>query len=142
MIKEEKFKVINLIKELIVYVDEKLINVPKKDIEIKNRIRNISYDLLLDTYRANSTTDFIYRIKLQENIIAYIKFLDFMFNLCYEKEIINAKKYTKFGERLDMIVRYIVGWKNVTTEEMKHVGNKKSAGTKQEETEKKRDDSQ
>ena len=40
-----------------------------------------------------------------------------MFNLCYEKEIINAKKYMKFGERLDMIVRYIVAWKNATIQE-------------------------
>ena len=43
--KEEKFKVINFIRELIVYVDKYLTNFPKKEIEIKNRIRNESFDL-------------------------------------------------------------------------------------------------
>ena len=116
-IKQERFKVANLIKDLIVYIDEKLINVPKKEVELKHRIKEVAYDLLLNMYKANNTSDLKYRINLQESCIAYIKFLDFMFNLCYEKEIINAKKYMKFGERLDMIVRYIVAWKNATIQE-------------------------
>ena len=120
MIKQEKFKVVNLIKELIVYIDEKLINFPKKEIELKHKIKEVAYELLLDMYKANNTSDFNYKIELQENCIAYIKFLDFMFNLCYEKEIINGKRYVKFGERLEMIVRYIVGWKNVTIQERKN----------------------
>ena len=120
MIKQEKFKVANLIKELIVYIDEKLINFPKKEIELKHKIKETAYELLLNMYKANNTSDLSYKIELQENCIAYIKFLDFMFNLCYEKQIINAKKYVKFGERLEMIVRYIVGWKNVTIQERKN----------------------
>ena len=51
--KEEKFKVINFIRELIVYTDTYLENFPKKDIEIKNRIKNLSYDLLEIAYKAN-----------------------------------------------------------------------------------------
>ena len=125
MIKQEKFKVVNLIKELIVYIDEKLINFPKKEIELKHKINEVSYDLLLNMYKANNTSDLRYKIELQENCIAYIKFLDFMFNLCYEKEIINGKKYIKFGERLEMIVRYIVGWKNVTIQEKEREEKKK-----------------
>ena len=117
MIKQEKFKVVNLIKDLIVYIDEKLINFPKKEIELKHKIKETAYELLLDMYKANNTKNLEHRIELQENCIAYIKFLDFMFNLCYEKQIINGKKYVKFGERLDMIVRYIVAWKNTTIEE-------------------------
>ena len=35
--KEEKFKVINFIRELVVYLDKYLDNFPRKDIEIKNR---------------------------------------------------------------------------------------------------------
>ena len=48
--KEEKFKVINNIRELLVIIDNELDNFPKKDIEIKNRIRNNSYDLLEIVY--------------------------------------------------------------------------------------------
>ena len=43
-----------------------------------------------------------------------VKYLDFLINLCYDKNIINGKKYIKFGERLEMIIRYIVAWKNAT----------------------------
>ena len=53
--KEEKFKVINNIRELLVIIDNELDNFPKKDIEIKNRIRNNSYDLLEIVYYANNT---------------------------------------------------------------------------------------
>ena len=51
--KQEKFKVINFIRELILYIDSNLDNFPKKDIELKNRIRNNSYDLLELAYKAN-----------------------------------------------------------------------------------------
>ena len=56
------------------------------------------------------------RLELQEKAIAMIKYLDFLINLCYEKQIINSKKYLKFGEKLDIIIRYIVAWKNTNTE--------------------------
>lgn len=106
--KEEKFKVINFIRELVIYIDKYLDNFPKKDIEIKNRIRNLSYDLLELAYKANITkenkNDYI------NDIIAKIKVLDFLLNLCYEKKIINIKRYTKFGEKLDDILKYSIGW--------------------------------
>lgn len=43
---KEKFKIIQYIRELIVYIDKSMDNFPKKDIELKNRIRSNSYDLL------------------------------------------------------------------------------------------------
>ena len=53
--KKEKFKVIDFIRELIVRIDKNLDNFPKKDIEIKNRLRNNCYDLLEVAYEANTT---------------------------------------------------------------------------------------
>ena len=106
--KEEKFKVINFIRELVIYIDKYLDNFPKKDIEIKNRIRNISYDLLELAYKANITKE--NKIEYINDIIAKIKVLDFLLNLCYDKEIINMKRYTKFGEKLDDILKYSIGW--------------------------------
>ena len=48
---------------------------------------------------------------LLEKIISKIKVLDFLLNLCYDKMIINNKKYTKFGEKIDDIIKYTIGWK-------------------------------
>lgn len=108
---KEKFKVINFIRELINNIDKNLDNFPKKDIEIKNRIRNASYDLLELTYEANTTDNDEIKIALIDKCVSKAKIIDFLINLSYEKEIINNKRYLKFGEAIDEIVKYLVGWK-------------------------------
>ena len=42
----EKFKILQFIRELIITIDKEMENFPKKDIELKNRIRINSYDIL------------------------------------------------------------------------------------------------
>lgn len=110
--KYEKFKIVNLVKDLIINIDNNLVNFPKKEIEIKQLIKKNAYELLLVIYEGNVTTNMEKRQDLQENAIAKLKYLDFLINLCYDKQIINGKKYIKFGESLDNIIRYIVAWKN------------------------------
>lgn len=68
--REEKFKIINFIRELIINIDKNLDNFPKKDIELKNRLRNNSYDLLELAYKANSTTLVEKKKEYLEEIIA------------------------------------------------------------------------
>ena len=116
---KEKFKLINFIRELVVYIDNNLDNFPKKDIELKNRIRNTSYDLLEISYMANTTQDNVYKEKLIEQIITKIKMIDFLLNICYDKQIINSKKYVKFGSKLDDIIKYATGWKNALNKRKK-----------------------
>ena len=48
---------------------------------------------------------------LIEKCIAKIKIIDFLINLSYKKQIINNKRYVKFGTAMDEIVKYLVGWK-------------------------------
>lgn len=43
-------------------------------------------------------------------IIAKIKFLDVLLNLCYDKQIINNKRYLKFGNKMDDILKFANGW--------------------------------
>ena len=71
--KEEKFKVIQYIRELIINIDRNLDNFPKKDIELKNRIRTNSYDLLELVYEANSTREKERKLEILDKTIA--KFL-------------------------------------------------------------------
>lgn len=108
--KEEKFKIIQFIREFIIRVDKELENFPKKDIEIKNKIRNESYDLLEIAYEANNTLCKDTKINLLEKGIAKIKVIDFLLNLSYDKQIISNKKYIKFGLKLDDIIKYMTGW--------------------------------
>lgn len=75
--KEEKFRIIQFIRELIINIDKNLDNFPKKDIELKNRIRNISYDLLEISYMANTTGEKEKKIELLYKLIAKLKVVDF-----------------------------------------------------------------
>lgn len=110
--KYEKFKIVNMIKDLIINIDNNLVNFPKKELELKKKIKETAYNLLLIVYEGNVTTNLERRIEIQEKAIAHIKYLDFLINVCYDKQIINGKKYIKFGEKLDDIIRYIVAWRN------------------------------
>ena len=49
--------------------------------------------------------------KIRNKCIAKAKIIDFLVNLSYEKQIINNKRYIKFGESIDEIIKYLVGWK-------------------------------
>ena len=89
-----------------------------KEIEIKNRIRNISYELLELAYMANITK--YDKNKYIEEIIAKVKVLDFLLNLCYDKQIINSKRYVKFGEKMDDILKYSIGWQKSINENEKN----------------------
>lgn len=107
---EEKFKVIQFLRELIVRIDKELANFPKKDIELKQRIRSNSYDLLELVYEANTTTNNNRRIDILEKCIAKIKVMDFLVNLSYDNELITSKKYLKLADKMNDIVKYISGW--------------------------------
>lgn len=110
--KTEKFKVIQFIRELLIIIDKNMENFPKKDIELKNRIRNNTYDLLETAYEANSIEDVNIKNRLLNKMIAKIKVIDFLLNLTYDKQIITEKKYYKIGNKLNDIIKYITGWKN------------------------------
>ena len=106
----EKFKVIQFIRELIIASDKALENYPKADMELKNRIRNNSYDLLELAYEANSVKDPEYKKELLYKVVAKIKVIDFLFNFSYDKKLINQRKYYTLGNKLEDIAKYANGW--------------------------------
>ena len=110
--KTEKFKVIQFIRELLILIDKQMDNYPNKDIELKNRIRTNSYDLLEIAYEANSIQEVEVKKKLLNKALAKIKVIDFLLNLSFDKQIINQKKYYKFGNKIDDVTKYIIGWIN------------------------------
>ena len=75
--KTEKFKIIQFIRELILMIDKDMVNFPKKDIELKNRIRMNSYDILEMAYEANGVQDVQYKKMVLQRVIAKIKIVDF-----------------------------------------------------------------
>lgn len=114
--KEEKFKVIQFIREFNIRADKELENFPRKYFEIKTKIKNNSYEILEMAYEANLIKNIEKKTELLNKIIAKIKIIDFLLNLSYDKQIISNKKYCKFGEKLDDITKYILGWKKSVEE--------------------------
>ena len=112
--KEERFKSIQFVRELIIYLDNMLEGFPKKDLEIKRKIKEESYEMLENVYLANITTDLKNRQENLEKVIAKVKVIDFLVNLSYDKKIINQKRFLKVGQRLDDISKYVTGWIKVT----------------------------
>ena len=121
---QEKFKVIGYIRYLSYqfhilstneacssHLKDRQCSIPYLRVEIKNRIRNASYDLLELAYEANTTEEVTAKISIINKCIAKAKIIDFLVNLSYEKQIINNKRYIKFGESIDEIIKYLVGWK-------------------------------
>ena len=108
--KTEKFRVIQFIRELIVASDKVLENYPKSELELKNRLRNNSYDLLELAYEANSVNDIDYKKELLFKVTSKIKVIDFLVNLSYDKKLINQKKYYNLGNKLNDIAKYANGW--------------------------------
>ncbi len=135
--RNEKFKIIDFIRQLIVSVDTELENFPNKELELKRRISNNSYDILEIAYKANSIQDIKEKVSLLNAkansiqdikekvsllnaILAKIKVIDFLLNLANDKQLITKKKYVKLAERIDDITKYTCGWMNsLTKNEMK-----------------------
>ena len=107
---EEKFRVIQLTREFILIVDKELDNFPRKDIEIKARLRNTCFDLLEILYKANMIENIEKKKELLEIAIAKIKIIDFLINLSFDRELISNKKYLRLGTKLEEMIRYITGW--------------------------------
>ena len=107
--KEEKFKILQFIRDFIIMEEKELNNFPKKDIEIKKKMKENAYDLLEIVYEANITENTTKKIDLLEKGIAKIKLIDFLINLSYDRQLMPQKRYIKLAEKLDDIVKYISG---------------------------------
>ena len=84
--KSEKFKILQFIRELLLMIDKDMDNFPNKDIELKNRIRNNSYDILELAYIANTTVEVSNKKEMLLKMIAKLKIIDFLLNLTFDKK--------------------------------------------------------
>lgn len=107
---KEKFKILQGLRNLILVIDKEMENCPKKDMELKNRIRNSTYDALELAYCANSTDDSKYKIDSILKIISKMKIIDFLLNISLEKSIVTQKKYLKLADQLDILEKELAGW--------------------------------
>lgn len=108
--KQEKFKIVDFIKIFIKSISINLDSFPKKEYEIKERIKKNSYDMLEIAYEANSTEFIELKINLINKMLAKVKLVDFLLDLAVDMELLSSKKYIKLANRLADIEKYSRGW--------------------------------
>ena len=106
---DDKFKIVKYLKEFILYLDDYIINFPKKEFELKNRFVNDSYELLELLYLANYL-DINDRKDIQRKIISKVNIIDFYLELSYKKHIISERQLNKLSSRLLTINKLITSW--------------------------------
>jgi hypothetical protein len=102
--------IITNIKKTYVYFDKLLINFPIKELEIKQKIKELIYELLELSYKANNEGRNDRRLSFQNEMITKIKLLDFMINVSYDKKAITKKQMLSIGKHLTNINILIRAW--------------------------------
>ena len=105
----EKLEVVNDIKKTIFYLDKIIVNFPRTEKVLKDKISNTYYEVLELIYFSN-LLDVKERIVYQKRIISKIKMIDFYFKIALDKKYISYKKYLKIGKFLLNIIKQLYGW--------------------------------
>ncbi len=108
--KTEKFKVVDYIRMFIKALSANLDNFPKKEYELKDRIKKNSYDILEIAYEANSSEFIELKLNLINKMLAKIKLVDYLLDLAVDMNLLSSKKYLKLSIRLGDIEKYSRGW--------------------------------
>lgn len=108
--KQEKFKVVDYIRLFIKSLSFNLENFPKKEYELKERIKKNAYDILEIAYEANSTEVIELKINLINKMLAKIRLIDFLLDMAVELNFLPNKKYLKMTNSLADIEKYSRGW--------------------------------
>ena len=104
-----RFNIAIKVKKFIFLIDELIINYPKKDYVLKDRLLNTCYDLLKLIYIANYSND---KENYKFDILTNISIIDFCLEESYSKKIISEKKLNQVANKLEEITKMVYGWIN------------------------------
>lgn len=110
-INNNDFKILQKYKIFLINLNNSLENIPRKDMYFKDRIRNISLDVLKDIllcfYDTSSVS--LYRTSIKANITL----LDFMLERLLLKKYVSEKNLYKLATDLVEINKMVTGWLNI-----------------------------
>ncbi len=109
-INNNDFKILQKYKMFLMNLDNSLENIPRKDMYFKDRIKNISLDVLKDILLCSydTSTVSLYRTSIKANIAL----LDFMLERLLLKKYISEKNLYKLATDLVEINKMVTGWLN------------------------------
>lgn len=102
----ERFLIAKNIKEFIFSIDDLVINLPRKELAIRDRFLLESINLLELVYIANGSKSKDDKIR----ILSKISILDFYLEYLHKKQIISEKVLRKNSNMLCNISKMVYGW--------------------------------
>lgn len=103
------FNILNKIKRLNVYLDKLIINFPKKETVLKNRLENCMFSLieLIFSYEIQS----VYRIKEKylKDMLIDLSMINYYIEISYERKYISKRQSEVVGRFLVEIRKMIYG---------------------------------
>lgn len=110
--KTDEFKIVKNIKEFILSLDKYLINYPRCEFELRNRLVYDSYELLELVYLANYSK-LEERRSIQIKAMMKINILDFYLESSFKKKVLSEKQCLKLSNKLLIINKMMYGWMKV-----------------------------
>ena len=104
----DRFLIVKRIKEFIFSIDNLIINLPRKEFIIKDRLLSDSFNVLELIYVANSNNS----KEIKISILSKISMIDFYFEYSYKKNYISLKNLNTYIFNLTKINKMLHGWIN------------------------------
>ncbi len=101
------FLIVKNMKNFIMSLDNIVVNYPRKENVIKDRLFNDSLDILYLIYKANYSKD---RKNIQIKILSKISMLDFYLERSLKNKYISEKQCLKKSNQLFTITKMVHGW--------------------------------
>ena len=93
-------------KKSIEYVEKVVINFPRTEVVLKNKLISAYYDLLELIYKANIYKD----INCMKDVIVKIRMIEYYLKVSLDKKIISFRKYEIIGNNLLEINKMVNSW--------------------------------
>ena len=103
---KDRFLIVKRIKEFIFSIDSLVINLPRREFVVKNKLLSDSFDVLELIYIANGNKS--KDVKL--NILSKLSMLDFYLEYLYKKSKISDKVLKRECNLLSNITKMMYGW--------------------------------
>ena len=107
---EDRFKLVSLVKKLILESDTLLSNIPKHDYYNKFKIKDDITNILYLIYLANNIENKEKRLDYQYSILANLSRIDFYLERAYLLKYISQKQLFNYTKKLETIIKMTKGW--------------------------------
>lgn len=107
---KDKFNIVIRLKKFCISIDDIVVNFPKREFVVKDKILRDSLSVLEEVYYLNALKDFDVDVESRCRLISKLNMIDFYIEYLYSRNIINEKVMRKFTNELGEITKMVYGW--------------------------------